>query len=82
MEQKVLEKRPSAGGELALSALQVAQRMGVSLRHVRRMDAEGLLPKPINLGRLVRWPLAELEAWLAAGAPDRKTWSRIREGLK
>jgi len=66
------------GKPLAYSAAQLADRLNVSLRHVRRMDAAGKLPRPVRLGRSVRWPLREIEAWLSAGAPDRRTWEALR----
>ena len=72
-----MEQQPR-NGILALSAEELAERMGVSLRHVRRLDSSGQLPKPIRLGRSVRWPLSEVEAWLAAGAPDRATWEAMK----
>ena len=67
-------------GPLALSAAQLARRMGVSLRHVRRMDCAGRLPRPVRLGRAVRWPTGPdgIDGWLAAGAPDREAWERAR----
>ena len=64
---------------LALSARQLADRLGVSLRHVRRMDSAQLLPKPIRLGRSVRWPVDEVHGWMKAGAPDRRRWETIRQ---
>jgi len=63
---------------MAMSAQQLADRLGVSLRHIRRMDSAGKLPRPIRLGASVRWPVAETEAWLAAGAPDRRAWQAIK----
>ena len=64
---------------LALSAQRLAERLGVSLRHVRRMDAAGLLPKPVRLGRSVRWSVEEVHAWMAAGAPDRRRWEQSKQ---
>lgn len=64
---------------LALSAGQLADRFGVSLRHVRRMDSAQMLPKPVRFGRSVRWPADEIDAWLKAGAPDRRRWEQIRD---
>jgi excisionase family DNA binding protein len=72
--------QPGAGTPtrpLALSAADLARRLGVSLRHLRRLNATGEIPKPCRLGQSVRWPLAEIEAWLAAGAPDRETWDAL-----
>ena len=63
---------------LACSAQQLAHRLGVSLRHVRRMDSAGLLPKPVRLGRSVRWPVDEVQTWLKAGAPNRRRWEQIK----
>lgn len=62
---------------LAYSASQLADKLGVSLRHIRRMDSAGLLPKPIRLGRSVRWPADTIHAWVKAGAPDRKRWEQM-----
>jgi excisionase family DNA binding protein len=65
-------------GRLALSAAELGRRMGVSLRHVRRMDSAQKLPRPVRLGRSVRWPAAEIDDWLRSGAPDRERWERLR----
>jgi len=62
---------------LALSARELAGRLGVSLRHVRRMDSAGMLPRPCRLGRAVRWPTETIDAWLRAGAPDRRRWEQV-----
>ena len=66
---------------LALTAEELAERMGVSLRHVRRLDSSGQLPKPVRLGRSVRWPVSEIEAWLAAGAPGREAWQAMKGAM-
>lgn len=50
-----------------LSALQVAERLSISVRIVQRMVKRGELPPPIRYNRkLIRWPTAEIEAYLAA----------------
>lgn len=50
-----------------LSALQVAERLSISVRTVQRMVKRGELPPPIRYNRkLIRWPTAEIEAYLAA----------------
>jgi len=79
MKQKVNADAGPFHSPLAFSATELADRLGVSLRHVRRMDAAQLLPKPIRLGRSVRWPVDEMGAWLKAGAPDRRRWEQLRE---
>ena len=66
---------------LAMSAADLAARLEVSLRHLRRLDSAGKLPKPVRLGRSVRWPVTEIEGWLNAGAPDRQRWQTMKGGL-
>lgn len=47
----------------------VAERLAVSKRHVLRLCDAGRLPRPIRLGRLVRWDLDAIDEWIAAGCP-------------
>ena len=64
---------------LAYSAEQLGKKLGVSLRHVRRLNSSGLLPRPVRLGRSVRWGADEFHAWLLAGAPPRDRWEKERK---
>jgi predicted DNA-binding transcriptional regulator AlpA len=60
---------------LALGAADVAKMLDISERHLWGLHSSGRLgPKPISLGRSKRWCVAELRAWLAAGAPCRDRW--------
>ncbi len=61
---------------LAVDARALAVMLGVSRRHVRRMDAEGRLPRAVNLGRRKLWAVDVIRAWLLADCPDRATWER------
>ncbi len=61
-----------------LSAKQLATVLGVSLRHVRRLNTEGMLPHPVQLGRAIRWIEYEITAWLEAGAPNRNLWEKLK----
>jgi len=65
-------------GRLALSADEVAVLLGISRAHVWKLASTGRLPKPVRLGRAVRWDRKNLEAWLAAGAPSRDRWESER----
>lgn len=49
-----------------LTAADVARLLGVDVRTVWRRRNDETLPPPIKLGRLVRWPRAEFEKWLAS----------------
>ncbi len=65
---------------LALPAAEVAKLLGISERHLWALNSSGRLPRPIRFGRAVRWPVDELRAWLAAGAPERSRWESLRKG--
>jgi excisionase family DNA binding protein len=42
---------------------QLAQRLGITVRHVRRLVAERRVPY-LKVGKLVRFDSAEIAAWL------------------
>jgi predicted DNA-binding transcriptional regulator AlpA len=48
-----------------LEAADLADLLGITLRSVWRRKADGTLPKPVQLGRLVRWNRTDVERWLA-----------------
>ena len=64
---------------MALPANEVAEMLNVSVRHVLALNASGRLPRPVRLGRSVRWLADELRDWLDAGAPPRDKWEAIRK---
>jgi excisionase family DNA binding protein len=72
---------PSAGSRVAagnraaplpvmLDVDGVADLLGVSARHVRRLVDAGKCPQPVRLGRVVRWPRPAVESWIADGCPN------------
>lgn len=56
----------------------VAGMLSCSERHVRNLDHTGQMPRPVRIGILKKWAVAELDAWIAAGCPDRQTWERLK----
>lgn len=50
---------------------ELAEFLGISTATVRRMDADGRLPRPVRFNRAVRWDRWTIEEWLADGAPPR-----------
>jgi len=48
----------------------VAEMLGVSCEHVRRLNDRGAMPKAIRLGRSIRWDLNAVESWIAESCPD------------
>lgn len=63
---------------LAVDARGLTQLLPFGLRTIRTMDSAGKLPMPLRVGGRVLWRVAEIRAWLAAGAPDRETWAALR----
>lgn len=63
---------------LAIPAMEAAKLLGISERHLWALSTSARLPRPIRLGRSVRWNRAELQEWLAAGAPPRDRWEKIK----
>lgn len=61
---------------LAVPAAAVAKLLNISERHLWALHSTGRIPRPIRLGRAVRWSVVELHEWLAAGAPSRDAWER------
>jgi len=63
---------------LALSAVELAGSLGICVRHLRRMDSIGRLPRAVRLGRTVRWSVDDIRDWLLSGAPDRRCWDVLK----
>lgn len=57
-----------------LTAGDLARRLKVSLRQVRKLHSEALLPAPVMLGRSMRWRGSEVGKWIEAGCPIREEW--------
>lgn len=74
--------RAAGSFKLALSAQEVAEVLGVSRAHVWRLHSSGRIPKPVRLGRAVRWNRKTLEDWLEAGGPSRDQWESSYPGKK
>ena len=54
--------------------------LGVSTWTIDDMRKRGLIPPGIVIGRRVlRWRRSEILDWLEAGAPNQKTWQRMRK---
>jgi predicted DNA-binding transcriptional regulator AlpA len=74
--------KPRRLNPLVVDARRLAKLLTCGIRTVRTLDAAGKLPMPLRIGGRVVWRVAELRAWLAAGAPDRATWEAIRAARK
>jgi predicted DNA-binding transcriptional regulator AlpA len=64
---------------LAVDANGVSDLLGgLSVRTVRSMNARGLLPRPLEIGRRRVWSVEELRNWVAAACPSREKWEARR----
>lgn len=52
-----------------LSARETAEDLGISIRTLRRLADAGKGPKPVRIGRCLRWRLADIKSWISAGCP-------------
>ena len=58
-----VEARPNP----LLSAREVAVKLGLSERTIRRHRQKGILPPAIEVGGTYRWRAEDIEAWIASG---------------
>lgn len=79
-QPELIKLTADSNGQLALSAEDVAKALGISRAHVWKLESRGELPRPVRLGRAVRWSKKDIEEWLAAGAPSRDRWELMRAG--
>jgi excisionase family DNA binding protein len=66
------EKKASKPAERPSELLDVnavAALLGASSRTVRRLADWGRMPRPISLGRMVRWQRTVIEEWIRDGCP-------------
>jgi len=77
-EVSILHPVEPPDAPLTVDAKRLAVMLDIGLRTVRTHDAAGKIPRPVKVGGRVLWVLDEIRAWLAAGAPDRAAWERIR----
>jgi predicted DNA-binding transcriptional regulator AlpA len=67
-------QKPPEDRGLLLDTRQVSKMLNVSARHVSSLQVTGRMPKPIRIGRVVRWSQEEIKAWVEAGCPHRDKW--------
>lgn len=67
---------------LLVDAKTAARLCGIGTSTFWRWDGAGRIPRPVRLGGTTRWRLAELEAWIEAGCPDRAAWKSLKEAAE
>ena len=61
---------------LLIDIREVSRRLGISQRAIWGWAKDGMFPPPLELGRLRRWRLEDIESWLAEQA------NKAREGVR
>jgi predicted DNA-binding transcriptional regulator AlpA len=76
--KRVVQEKPLPGENavpsLIFTAAEASALFHKSARTWRTWDSSGKIPRPIRIGRSTYWRPEELQAWVAAGCPDRETW--------
>jgi predicted DNA-binding transcriptional regulator AlpA len=67
-------------GRLVLTAPEVADLLGISIRHLWRMNAKQLLPEPVRMGGTTRWRRTDIQKWVELGCPDRPSFLTQKGG--
>ena len=66
-----------------LNVKDLARLLRMSVRTVWRLRSAGRLPKPVRIGKSVRWSPETIEAWIDLGCPDRAAFeARSRTAKK
>jgi prophage regulatory protein len=74
----LLREHPLYTAPPVITAAEAAALFHKTARSWRNWDAAGKVPRPIRIGRSTFWRPEEIEAWIAAGCPDRETWELRR----
>ena len=62
-----------------MTSAELATELQISERTIRRLEITGKIgPRPMNIGRAVRYRRDEVEKWIEAGCPARDRWGGRR----
>jgi predicted DNA-binding transcriptional regulator AlpA len=64
MSQATLTSTPTL-----LRIRDIAARLGCSTKHITRLRAAGAMPRPLEIGALLRWDPNVVEDWIKRGCP-------------
>ena len=62
----------------ALNVKELSEILSVSQRHVWRLSAAERLPRPVRMGRSVRWLERDIQEWLDMRCPSRAVFEKRR----
>lgn len=65
---------PPEDEALLMNTREVAKLLTVSEKTVYTMQTNGEMPKPVRIGRAVRWGRDEIKTWVDEGCPPASEW--------
>ncbi len=77
--EKPVDREAIPDGAELLTVPQVACILQCAESVVRQRDKDGLIPKPIRIGGVLKWRKKEIYDWLDAGCPNRQVWERQKK---
>lgn len=60
----------------AVDVKELSLILSVSQRHIWRLNAAEKLPRPVRMGRSVRWCETDIQEWLDMGCPSRAAFEK------
>jgi predicted DNA-binding transcriptional regulator AlpA len=63
-----------------LHAKQLMELLNIGKTSFYEMKATGRLPKPVRIGTIQRWRLADVEKWLQLGCPSLEKFEKMKGG--
>ena len=78
-EPEITDMQTAHVEPLVVDVKALARMLSSSVRSVWRRLAAGDLPKPVRIGRSVRWELAAIREWIAQGCPGCGTFESRRK---
>jgi len=52
-----------------VSAKHLCNQLNCSIRTIWRLRDSGEMPRPVQLGSMIRWKADEINAWISQGCP-------------
>ena len=57
---------------------ELARRLALSRRKIWQLNSTGGLPKPLRIGRSVRWDEGDVELWFSLNCPNREQFEQAK----
>jgi hypothetical protein len=69
----------AVGDKLLIDAGDLARLTSLSVRTLRRLDADRHIPGRVVVGRRVLFQTEVIREWVRAGLPDRDQWAALQK---